>query len=174
MIDKLSNQNRIIIATVLSFIFFATYDYFFIPKKTKNFNEQNSSKVEKNIKVNSPKAPVATPSINSNISTKVAKSPTVSSKVKDKSIVTVKAKKFELKIDRLGRVTKFYLNQKKYTSKDGKRLQLVDHKLGFLPLEMRFSDENINTEAFATSYDSDKSFVNLKDKPVKLILTQRL
>ncbi len=174
MIDKLSNQNRIIIATVLSFIFFATYDYFFIPKTTKNFNEQNSSQVEKNITANSPKAPAATPSINSNIPTKVAKPSTAASKIKDEAIVTVTAKKFELKIDRLGRVTKFYLNQKKYTSKNGERLQLINHKLGFLPLEMRFSDENINTQAFATSYDSDKSLVVLNDKPVKLILTQRL
>ena len=179
MIDKLSNQNRIIIATVLSFIFFATYDYFFIPKQTKNFSEQNSSQIEKNIveknsEVNSPKAPVSTSIDNSNMSTKVANSPANSKKTNDEAIVSVKAKKFELKIDKLGRITKFYLNQKKYRSKDGQRLQLVDHKLGFLPLEMRFSDESINTEAFATAYDSDKSQVILKDKPVKLILTQRL
>ena len=64
MIDKLSNQNRIIIATVLSFIFFATYDYFFIPKPAKNFNEQNSSQVETNITKNSPTAPAVAPSIN--------------------------------------------------------------------------------------------------------------
>ena len=174
MIDKLSNQNRIIIATVLSFIFFATYDYFFIPKTAKNFNEQNSSQVETNITKNSPTAPAVAPSINSNVSTKVAKPSTSTSKVKDEVIATVKAKKFELKIDRLGRITKFYLNQKKYTSKEGERLQLVDHTLGFLPLEMRFSNENINTQAFATSYYSDKSLIALNDKPVKLTLTQRL
>ena len=32
MLDKLSPQMRIIIATALSFLFFALYDHFFIPK----------------------------------------------------------------------------------------------------------------------------------------------
>jgi len=175
VIDKLSNQNRIIIATVLSFLFFATYDYFFIPKTTKNFNEQNSSKVEKSVSTASPNAPKVTSEVNSQTtSNKISKPSKSSSKLKDKAIVTIKAKNFEMKIDKLGRVTKFYLNEKKYTSKDGKRLQLIDHKLGFLPLEIRFSDEDINTQAFATSYDTNIENIILKDKPVEVTLTQRL
>ena len=174
MIDKLSNQNRIILATVLSFLFFATYDYFFIPKTAKNFNEQNSTKVEKSVVASSQKAPTVSAETGSNIPTKVAKSAASASKAKDDVIAVVKAKKFDLKIDRLGRITRFYLNEKKYTSKDGKRLQLVDHKLGFLPLEMRFSDEAINAEAFATSYDADSADIELKNKPVKITLTQKL
>jgi len=175
VIDKLSNQNRIILATVLSFLFFATYDYLFIPKQTLNPNEQNSSKIQKSVATNAQKAPtVATTSSQSIPSSKVTKSKSLNPSIKDDVIATVKAKKFELKIDRLGRVTKFYLNEKKYTSKDGKRLQLVDHKLGFLPLEMRFSNEAINTEAFATSYDIDKSNYTLNGKPVTINLTQSL
>ncbi|MFK5882336.1 MAG: membrane protein insertase YidC [Sulfurospirillum sp.] len=174
MIDKLSNQNRIILATVLSFLFFATYDYFFIPKTTKNFNEQNSTKIEKSVASNSQKAPAVSNVTSSNVPAKVSKSVALTKKSKDDVLVTVKAKRFELKIDRLGRITRFYLNEKKFTSKDGKRLQLVDHKMGFLPLEMRFSDEAINTEAFATSYDVDTSNIVLKDRPVEVTLTQRL
>ncbi|MDX1807907.1 MAG: membrane protein insertase YidC [Sulfurospirillaceae bacterium] len=173
MLDKLSNQNRIIIATVLSFLFFATYDYFFIPKPVHNFNEQNSSKVEKNATINSSKAPVAADT-SSNVPSKIAKTPTSTVKNADKILATVKSKNYELEIDSLGRITKFYLNDKKYLLPDGHRLQLVDHKLSFLPLEIRFSDEAINTEAFATSYSTDKSEVELKDKPVKITLTQDL
>ncbi len=174
MIDKLSNQNRIILATVLSFLFFATYDYFFIPKTAKNLNEQNSTKVEKTVTTSSQRAPAAIKETASNVPSKVSKAVASTSKVKDNVIATVKAKNFELQIDRLGRITRFYLNQKKFTSKDGKRLQLVDHKKGLLPLEMRFSNEAINTEAFATSYDTSVSNIVLKDKPVDIVLTQRL
>lgn len=171
MLDKLSNQNRIIIATVLSFVFFATYDYFFIPKPVKNFNEQNSSQVEKNATANSSKAPTVTADLNSKIPTKVSAASTAA-KIDDKILTTVKAKNYELEIDRLGRISKFYLNDKKYMLPDGNRLQLVDHKLSFLPLEMRFSNEALNSEAFATSYSADQALVIVKDKPAKVTLTQ--
>ncbi|NOX16643.1 MAG: membrane protein insertase YidC [Epsilonproteobacteria bacterium] len=173
MLDKLSNQNRIILASILSFAFFASYDYFFIPKPVTNLNEQNSSQIEKNITTSS-KAPVASTDNGLKVSTKISKLSNKTSKVVDKTIVRVKAKKYDLEIDRLGRISKFYLNEAKFTSKDGKRLQLVDNKLGFLPLEMRFSDEKINTEAFATSYTANVSQVKVGDKPVKIILTQSL
>ncbi|EMG31030.1 membrane protein insertase, partial [Campylobacter showae CC57C] len=32
MLDNMSVQKRVLLATVLSFIFFIAYDYFFIPK----------------------------------------------------------------------------------------------------------------------------------------------
>ncbi len=174
MLEKLSNQNRIIIATVLSFLFFATYDYFFIPKPAKNFNEQNSSQVEKNVTINSVKAPVTTQGISSKIPAKAGKTSQIANKAKDEVIATIKAKNYELKIDRLGRISKFYLNEAKYTSAEGKRLQLVDDTLGFLPLEMRFTNEKVNNEAFATSYSSDLSNAEVTDKPAKIILTQNL
>ncbi|MCF6173724.1 MAG: membrane protein insertase YidC, partial [Campylobacteraceae bacterium] len=173
MLDKLSNQNRIILASVLSFAFFASYDYFFIPKTVTNLNEQNSSRIEKNISTAS-KAPVSSIDVNSKVPTKISKSLNKTKKSTDKIIVRVKAKNYDLEIDRLGRISKFYLNEAKYRSKDGERLQLVDHTLGFLPLEMRFSDEAVNTEAFATNYTSNASNVKIQNKPVKIILTQSL
>jgi len=173
VLDKLSNQNRIIIASILSFIFFASYDYFFIPKPAQNLNEQNSSQIQKNVRSNS-SAPIASESSNSSVPVKISKTKKAAKKINDEIISTVKAKNFELQIDRLGRISKFYLNEAKYTSKDGERLQLVDHTLGFLPLEMRFSNETINTEAFATSYTANVKSVQVLDKPVKIVLKQSL
>ncbi len=171
MLDKLSNQNRIILASVLSFAFFATYDYFFIPKKVVNPNEQNSSKIEKSV---ASQAPKATEGLNSKVPSKIAKTSKNSEKTTDKIIVRVKSKNYDLEIDRLGRVVKFYLNEKKYRTKDGDRLQLVDSKSGFLPLEMRFSNEAINTEAFATSYTASTSQLQVSSQPAKVVLTQSL
>jgi len=173
VIDKLSNQNRIIIASILSFVFFAGYDYFFIPKPAQNINEQNSTNIQKSVS-NTSKAPVANGIANSSVPVNINKAKKVAKKTIDKIITTVKAKNFEIQIDRLGRISKFYLNEAKYTSKDGKRLQLVDHTLGFLPLEMRFSDKTINTEAFATDYTTNKKSTQILDKPVKIILSQSL
>lgn len=45
VIDKLTMQHRILIATVLSFAFFAAYDYFFIPKHTPQATTQNQKSV---------------------------------------------------------------------------------------------------------------------------------
>jgi YidC/Oxa1 family membrane protein insertase len=173
VLDKLSNQNRIIIASILSFAFFATYDYFFIPKPTQNLNEQNSTNIQKSVSGTS-KAPVVNGITNPTVQAKISKVKKVAKKTSDKIITTIKAKKFEIQIDRLGRISKFYLNEAKYTSKDGKRLQLVDHTLGFLPLEMRFSDDAINTEAFATDYTSSVESTQVLNKPVKIVLTQSL
>ncbi len=174
MLDKLSNQNRIILASILSFAFFASYDYFFIPKPVTNLNEQNSSKIEKSIASTTNKAPISSTDANSKTLTKINKLSSKATKATDKIIVRVKAKNYDLEIDRLGRISKFYLNQAKYRLKNGDRLQLVDQKSGFLPLEMRFSNEVINTEAFATSYSSTADLVKVSDKPAKVTLIQSL
>ncbi len=170
MLDKLSNQNRIIIATVLSFLFFATYDYFFIPKPVQNPTES----VEKNIsKTSTSTKKTITSEITSDIPSNTQKS-SLKSNGKD-IIFTLKAKNYELKIDKLGRISKFYLNEKKYTSPDGKRLQLVNDELGFLPLEVRFTDEEINNQAFQIPYTSSKKEMLLKDgENISVVLTQQL
>ena len=169
MLDNLNNQTRIILATVLSFLFFATYDYFFIPKNVKN----PTAVVDKN----------STKEIKSKESTNVTTSTTqkvpeqksaINSNAKNDVIFTLKAKNYELKIDKLGRISKFYLNEKKYTTPEGERLQLVNDELGFLPLEIRFSDEGVNLEAFSTRYNSTMSEASLDGKPLSIVLTQKL
>ena len=167
MIDKLSNQSRIIIATVLSFLFFATYDYYFIPKKDivdVNQTQQTQS-------TTSNKAPAVE---NSAVSESARKVPSNALKNQEEVIATVKADRYELHIDRLGRISKFYLNEEKYKDENGDRIQLIDSELKPYPLEMRFADENINTEAFATPYVADKSSVEVKENGVKVTLTQSL
>ena len=167
MIDKLSNQTRIIIATVLSFLFFATYDHYFIPKKNiVDTNQTKQTKVKQDI---SNKAPQI-----SNDNTTATKAPAKPLKSQEEVILTVKAKRYELHIDRLGRISKFYLNEEKYKDENGERIQLIDNKLKLYPLEIRFADENVNTEAFAIPYVADKNMVEVKDKGVKVTLTQSL
>ena len=164
MIDKLSNQSRIIIATVLSFLFFATYDYFFIPKK--EITPQESTQVEKSVATTAPATSSAvTPSV---------KVPTQAVQNKEEVIATIIADKYEVKIDRLGRISKFYLSEAKYKDENGERIQLVDSELGPFPLEIRFSDTSLNTQAFATSYTTSSSDVKVGENGTKVTLKQSL
>ena len=165
MIDKLSNQSRIIIATVLSFLFFATYDYFFIPKK--EITPEPATKVEKSVTAQAPKS-----SSSMSSSTKVPTTQAVQSK--EEIIATVMAEKYEIKIDRLGRISKFYLREAKYTDENGERIQLVDSELGPFPLEIRFSDASLNSQAFATSYTASSNDIKVGENGTKVSLTQSL
>ncbi len=164
MIDKLSNQSRIIIATVLSFLFFATYNHFFIPKK--EIATQQETKLEKSVKTTAP--------ISSSTPIASSKVPTTTTQKKEEIIATVIADKYEIKIDRLGRISKFYLREKKYKDENGERIQLVDSELAPYPLEIRFADESINKQAFATSYTTSSSSIKVGAKGTQITLTQSL
>ena len=163
MIDKLSNQSRIIIATVLSFLFFATYDHFFIPKK--EIVPEQLTQVEKSVSSTAP--------ISSSPSATV-KVPTQTVQTSEKIIATIVADKYEIKIDRLGRISKFFLREAKYTDENGERIQLVDSEFGPFPLEIRFSDAALNAQAFATSYTASASDVKVGANGTKITLTQSL
>ncbi len=177
MIDKLSTQQRVILATVLSFLFFAGYDYLFIPKQinkplesNKTIQKQNSSNALKAPKVaNTPSEAIAPKT-----TSKAPSNSTPSVNKNEKVIVYVKGKRFDLSIDSFGRVNKFYLNGKRYKKKDGSRVQLFNDSKLPLPLEIRFSDAKLNAEAFKTAYRADKTEVKLENKPVAVTLTQKL
>ena len=128
MIDKLSNQSRIIIATVLSFLFFAIYNHFFIPKQEVSTKQE--TQLEKSVKTTAPTS-LTTPVESSKI-------PTITTHKKEEIIATVIADKYEIKIDRLGRINKFYLRENKYKDENGERIQLIDSELAPYPLEIRF------------------------------------
>ncbi|MCD8477396.1 MAG: membrane protein insertase YidC [Sulfurospirillum sp.] len=168
MTDKLTPQVRVIIATVLSFLFFALYDHFFIPKNVP-LAETNSSKIEQNITSSSPSSDMTTVASSNDISN----SP-VSLKSENTVLVTVKAPSYELQIDRLGRIAKFYLSESKYKDDHGERIQLIDASQGVLPLEVRFSDKAVNTDAFLMSYSADKNIINVEESGSSVILTQKL
>lgn len=168
MTDKLTPQVRIILATVLSFLFFALYDHFFIPKNTPIVENNASSTVERS--VSSSNATVApTVGINGDI----AQAPITAGKDSE-IIATIKAASYEVKIDRLGRISKFYLLENKYKDDKGERFQLVDAAQNLYPLEIRFSDKSLNIDAFAMSYSADQSTVDVGEKGATLVLTQPL
>jgi len=168
VIDKLSMQHRVLIATVLSFAFFVGYDYFFIPKHVPAQTEATAPVSAQAPSFDTTPAPVA--------STSNVTPPVQSNTVATNSayIATVQGEHFELKIDRLGRIAKYYLNDTKFKNADDSRLQLVDEALEPKPLEVRFRDTAINNEAFAVDYVADISSLTVANAPQTLTLTQTL
>jgi len=166
VLEKLTPQVRMIIATVLSFGFFALYDHFFIPKapllenNTTVSQSQTASSSAPEIKVPLSSADVATAP--------------VASVSEGEIIATIKAPTYEVHIDKLGRISKFYLQEGKYKDDKGVRLQLIDATQALLPLEMRFSDKATNNEAFAISYSVDAKELEVSEKGSTLVMTQTL
>ena len=163
--DKLTPQVRILVATVLSFLFFAIYDYFFIPKNLP-LAENNTSAIEQTTSTPAPE-------IKAVQSTDVAQAPMNSGK-ENEIIATIKAQGYEAHIDRLGRIAKFYLLEDKYKDDKGERFQLIDASQNLLPLEIRFSDKTVNADAFVMSYSADKSVIDVSDNGSQVVLTQIL
>ncbi|NPA73678.1 MAG: membrane protein insertase YidC, partial [Epsilonproteobacteria bacterium] len=165
-------QQRVIVATILSFLFFVGYDYFFIPKPNLQAEQNRTQQI-------TPKAAPATqatpkaaaPSSATSIETLNSSSKGANN---EKTLVTIKGKNFDMIIDQFGRVSKFYLNGERYRDENGKRVQLFNDAKLPLPLEVRFSDSAVNTEAFKVPYTSNVSTINLNGKSVKIIMTQKL
>ena len=173
MIDNLSSQMRIILATVLAFLFFAVYDHYFIPKNIPEAQTTQTA-VDKKDAVQNTQGSTAPASTTITSSSDVAAAAPVAQSKENEIIATVKAPSYELKIDKLGRIAMFHLLEEKYRDDKGEQLQLINAFQNLLPLEVRFSDKAINEDAFVMSYSADKSMVDVASNGSSLVLTQTL
>ena len=88
--DKLSTQKRVLIATLLSFLFFVVYDYFFVPKRIS---------VEQNITANSANAASKNSAAPVNSSVSGPANIASGSQNTSKILTKIKAKNYEAHID---------------------------------------------------------------------------
>ncbi|BCX79165.1 membrane protein insertase YidC [Campylobacter sp. 19-13652] len=165
--QNLSTQKRVLLATLLSFIFFIAYDYFFIPKQP--LQEQNAKNVSQSTTSNLNTVEQGS----SNAPALQSSSPVKPSDDSlNKIIAVVKSASYEIHIDALGRISKYYIEDSRYNDENGQRLQLLS--LSPLPLELRFSDSAINDEAFKIPYTSSASSVEVGSEAAEITLTQEL
>ena len=94
MLDNMSVQKRVILATVLSFIFFIAYDYFFIPKNLPLDQNQTVS-AQQTSQANA--APSANTASGASAPQAVA--------TQSREIAVIKGEHFEARIDELGRIS---------------------------------------------------------------------
>lgn len=165
MLEKLTSNQRLLVAVALSFLFFIGYTTIFPPKAPNS--DANASKTESAAKA-TPVEQQASVTTESSIPAREINT------IKTDTLTTISAKEFTLKIDTLGRISSLILNDQKHSGKDGKLSELVSSE-GAKPLLVRFADEALNEVASKTPYASNSNNVVLGDNgKATVILTQNL
>ncbi len=164
----MSPNQRLIIAVVLSVIFFVGYTAIFPPKeealsketKTKESvtTAQETKSVAQKVEEASGHAVAAQEKLEQSLST---------------NIVVIKNEKFILKIDTLGRIASKELLEEKFRNDDDLHAQVIPAQ-GTKPLFIRFADDAINDEAMRVPYVANVHEVELDNAPVTVTLTQQL
>ena len=95
----MSVQKLVILATVLSFIFFIAYDHFFIPKNLP-LDQNQTVTAQRSSQANA--APSANTASGASAPQAVA--------TQSREIAVIKGEHFVARIDELGSISKFYLN----------------------------------------------------------------
>lgn len=171
MLDKMTPNQRLMIAVSLSVVFFVIYTAIFPPEKQVLADANNTQNVELNQEATS-NSTVNNQTTVSNNKTYPTASNAVA-KSESSTIVTVNSKNYILKIDTLGRISSTELLEERFNNKDGEHAQLIP-EFGTKPLYIRFADDRINAEASRVPYVANISEVDLEGKAKKITLTQNL
>ena len=161
----MSPNQRLIVAVLLSVIFFVGYTAIFPPA------EPNVSKDTQEVSVDKQQKDIGK-KVQEIAGHEIAAEEKASQSTSS-NIVTVTNDKFILKIDTLGRIASKELLEEKFRNDDDLHAQVIPAQ-GTKPLYIRFADDAINDEAIRTPYRADVSKVILKNQPVTVTLTQKL
>ncbi len=178
MIDNMSTQMRVVIATVLSLIVFIGYDYLFMPKAVPNAFDSNNSvqNISQGDAVKSAASSAAPAAPAAEISQQSAKTKAapVQKGGLERVIATVETTNMTMEFDALGRISQVYLKDRQYRDEEGEELKLFNTPKIPKPLEIRFSDQSLNELAFKTPYTASVSSVELDGTPKTVTFRQDL
>jgi YidC/Oxa1 family membrane protein insertase len=170
MIDKMSMNQRLILAMTLFFLFLIVYDAL-LPKQETIATETAVSQES---------TTTASPTVSTNSATPAltvdAKSPSTSVPGQSGSktlIAQVTLPNTVISIDNLGRISQVELRESFQLDEENHGVQLLAADVVY-PLEMRFSDGDINSEAFNISYSANVDKLEVTTTPQTLVLTQVL
>jgi len=173
-LNKEQTQKRILLATAVSFAFFIAYDFLYLQPKQALVDEANAKNKIVNQQIqsqngiaNSNQAPMIT-------SQTVANQAPVSNDIATSKIVsTIKTSKNIFQIDNFGRISQVTLTVAKYIDEKGEHIKLFKADQ-LRPLEVRFSDSQINKEAFEKNVVATASSIDASKSKQVLTLTQKL
>ncbi|MDQ1326316.1 MAG: YidC/Oxa1 family rane protein insertase [Campylobacterota bacterium] len=159
-------QKRLLLALALSFFVFIAFSYFFPAQNVEQKSETNVTHAQTYPAPDSstPLSQAATPNaaINTPAKTEVS------------ALATVKSTNFIITIDTYGRIAQMELLEEKYRDNEGNNLKILDPQEA-KPLEIRFSDEAVNKEAFKTPYAVvGANNIDVSKEDQALILEQKL
>lgn len=169
MLEKLSSNQRLLLAVALSFAFFIGYTTLFPPAASKSADANKSIPVSTKTAEAVAQSATDVNAVESNTSSD-ANVKTITTD----TLTTVNAKEFTLKVDTLGRISSVVLKDAKHNGKDGKVSELIS-SIGAKPLFIRFEDEQLNDMASKTPYASNIDNIVLGENgSASVILTQNM
>ena len=160
------NLKRIILATVISFIFFVAYDYFVIQPQMVASARLDQNRTQQQME----KRGASISQVEK--SSSATSTPSASFHSNGKIIGVITGKEFQLKIDQWGRIVSFKLTQHKFEEK-GKQLELIAPNSP-KPLEIRFKDPQLNREFYSTTAQISSPRVELNGSPKEVTITHKL
>ena len=163
-------QKRMLLMTVLVFVFFIAYEYLVLKPqqeaKAAQLKQEQAQKQNSAPEVDTTKA-VVTPDANKS-------SDVLSKTVSNSQIISViKTAKNIIEIDSLGRIAQVTLLEEKYKNDKGNQIKLFEANQ-LKPLEVRFADTALNNEAFKVNVVASSSSVDATTSAQELVLTQTL
>lgn len=172
-LNKKDTQKRIILATVLSFVFFLAYDFLYIrPQQAELKLQQEKVIQEQQSAIKTEQSAPAGKNVTPTTATVKNNVPTTT--LKDSDIIsTITTNKSIIKIDSLGRIAQVTLTEHQYITEEGSKIDLFDLNQ-LRPLELRFADRAVNNEAFNTRVVATTPTLDVRAGAQKLILTQNL
>jgi YidC/Oxa1 family membrane protein insertase len=179
--NKQETQKRILIATLISFVFFIAYDMLYLQPQMVEQKKIEQQKKEEQAKQNNVTNTVSTPDAQSaskaapTVQTSQAtnSAPEVKNLTNNDIVSTIKTKNSIIEIDSLGRIAQVTMLDDKFNDEDGKHIKLFNK--GYLrPLEVRFADATLNTEAFKTGVLVSAKELDATKGAVTLTMTQKL
>ena len=171
-------QKRMLIMTLVVFVFFIAYVFLVLkPQQEAKAALAKQEQVEKQNTapdVNTTTQMVST-DVNGNPVDMTKSLDALSAKaIASSQIVSViKTAKNIIEIDTLGRIAQVTLVEEKYKDENGNQIKLFEANQ-LRPLEVRFADVNLNTEAFKVSSIASSSNVDATTAAQELVLTQTL
>jgi len=166
-------NKRLILALVLSFFVFAGYAYLFPQQEaTQAVDKTVQTQQTPNTATPTASANKAAPAVTTTPQGSSSNAPVTTSN--SKLLATVTSNTFKISIDEFGRIAQYELLEDKYKNEEGENLQILGlNKVK--PLEIRFSDVALNTEAFKTPYvNSGTATVDVTSSAQTITLTQTL
>jgi YidC/Oxa1 family membrane protein insertase len=174
MFDKMTPNQRLMVALLLSFIFFIGYTTIFPPKVDETLaKEQHKSELVKAAD-SEVKSGAAIVKEQESVGHEVRSDEKISSKGSN-TLVKIESEKFTIEIDSLGRISSKIMKDEKYQNvADGKIAQMIPSS-GAKPLQIRFADENVNSGATKVPYTASITAATVTDTaPAEIVLTQKL
>ena len=167
VLDKMTSNQRLMLAVALSVIFFVAYTAIFPPVEQQAAQTSKSVELKQDEKILN-----QTTTVEQEAGHTISAQDTIAASASS-NIVTITNKNFILKMDTLGRISSKELLQEKFNNKEDIHAQLIP-AFGTKPLFVRFLDENLNKEATSVAYTTSHSEIELTETPQKVTLTQKL